>query len=396
VSSTCVADDTSVTSCRAQGGVHFDDLSCQDRPCAPPDANIDTSSFAWPNPVDVGSTAGFQFRVANLGPAPAQGVVATISFPPALPPNAGTLSVAGTGGSVPCSLSGGQIVCNIGTLAVYDPQASTPAVATIEGSAATTMPGQYVATMTVTTASNDTNWNNNTAEAEWTVQCPSATPRWNAATSKCEVCAPGMTWDTQTRECECDPGSVECNGQCVNNICGAGESFDADPAVCSCHEDCTGGRVWNGTECACPGGAPWSRISLACDPTIVASGEIVTWLSSSGYSVAIYTAPGTSGALVTAKGMYTSDWYQAGSSLTQSDPYLVEVPFNGGSNCDHVWKHPENNMVGLGMNNTSQSATTTGSISVGPGGTVAIAGSDCYFPDNFQASELVIWEARLQ
>ena len=48
------------------------------------------------------------------------------------------------------------------------------------------------------------------------------------------------------------------------------------------------------------------------------------------------------------------------------------------------------------MDPTNPNATKTASITVGPGKAVAIAGSDCFFGDNFTFHTLVKWTVQLQ
>lgn len=135
---------------------------------------------------------------------------------------------------------------------------------------------------------------------------------------------------------------------------------------------------------------------VSSSPDVDASGEYLAYMASPGYSYVIYTVPQDAEyAIITAIGTWTTDWYQAQQELTKSDAFLVEVPFNGGHDCDHLWRHPENHQVALNMVNMDQSWTVTGSLTVGPGKSVAIAGSDCYFPDNFYAHERVQWSVEV-
>ena len=121
------------------------------------------------------------------------------------------------------------------------------------------------------------------------------------------------------------------------------------------------------------------------------SGELITPSDSGGYSHTIYTAPADIiSATVIAEVSWSGDWYPP-SGWTQSAPMLVAIPYNGGSYCNHIWKHPENNYSDLTIDPSDQFANKVGSIIVGPGVSVAIAGSDCYFPDNFTAHHRVKW-----
>jgi hypothetical protein len=61
-----------------------------------------------------------------------------------------------------------------------------------------------------------------------------------------------------------------------------------------------------------------------------------------------------------------------------------------------VWKHPENNFVNFDIDPFDQNASKVGSIVAQPGHDVAIAGSDCFFGDNFRGNHLVHWSAVLE
>lgn len=123
------------------------------------------------------------------------------------------------------------------------------------------------------------------------------------------------------------------------------------------------------------------------------SGELVVPTDSSGYSYEIYSAPSNGGPVtVSATATWWTDWYQPDpNALTQSDANLVEIPYNGGTGCDQIWKHPENTYVPLNIDPRDPNSKTTGSLTLAPGTSVAIAGSDCYFADNFHAHIKVDW-----
>jgi hypothetical protein len=72
------------------------------------------------------------------------------------------------------------------------------------------------------------------------------------------------------------------------------------------------------------------------------------------------------------------------------------VPFLGGSGCDFIRNYPQNNFVEFesGMDPTNPNSTKTASIHVGPGASVAIAGSDCNFGDNFTFHRLMKWSVQ--
>src|SRR5437667_6264364 len=121
---------------------------------------------------------------------------------------------------------------------------------------------------------------------------------------------------------------------------------------------------------------------------------------SSHYEYLIYTAPSNgNGATITATVTWASDWYPPPpSQYTSSFPNLVEISYLGGFGCDFIRNYPQNNFVEFqsGMDPTNPNATKTASITVGPGKAVAIAGSDCFFGDNFTFHTLVKWTVQLQ
>ena len=124
-------------------------------------------------------------------------------------------------------------------------------------------------------------------------------------------------------------------------------------------------------------------------------GLVVAPSDSSGYRFDIYTAPagpGSTPKTVRVSVRWDDDWYLSPvNERTSSGPFLLEVPFSGGSGCNHVWKHPGNNMINLTLDAGDQGAMRTASMTVAPGKTVSIAGSDCFFPDNFRGHQIVIW-----
>ena len=126
-------------------------------------------------------------------------------------------------------------------------------------------------------------------------------------------------------------------------------------------------------------------------------GDVLPPSDSSHYEFLIYTVPWhVSGATITATATWASDWYLP-SVHTSSFPNLVEIPYVGGYGCDFIRNYPQNNFVEFesGMDTTDRNAVQVGSIDVGPGKSVAIAGSDCYFGDNFTFHRLVKWTVKL-
>lgn len=148
-------------------------------------------------PIGPGSGNTYQFKVANFGAASAFGVAWEITF-------SGGVSLVGNGtiGGLPCRTSGQTVTCQAAdTLA----PAST---ATIEVSLTPSAPGIINATARASSHNPDTNPTNDEVSFQFIVECPSSTPKWNAAASKCEACAPGTIWSSQTQKCECNPGET--------------------------------------------------------------------------------------------------------------------------------------------------------------------------------------------
>lgn len=127
------------------------------------DANVAIHAEFWPDPVPVGELANFRLYVTNDGPAEARDVVLTIRFPTELASNPVFYELPPSDFLQPCSLSGEQVVCDIGEL-----PSSTQA--TIEGSATTSVPGLFTGTMVVTSAANDPKPDNNSTNAIWDVR----------------------------------------------------------------------------------------------------------------------------------------------------------------------------------------------------------------------------------
>jgi YVTN family beta-propeller protein len=133
-------------------------------------ADVEVGGLAVPATIHVGDHATFQLRLLNHGPNDAQGVVATIDFPPELTPPSALFSISTTGGvSTPCSTSGNVVTCAIGDLPRFDPAASSPIVVVIEGGAPATAPGQLSVTVNVSTISQDPDLANNETSVGWTV-----------------------------------------------------------------------------------------------------------------------------------------------------------------------------------------------------------------------------------
>ena len=139
--------------------------------------------------------------------------------------------------------------------------------------------------------------------------------------------------------------------------------------------------------------------SGGCPEGAVACGELLAPSDSDHYEFDIFTVPRTaSKAIATATVTWASDWYSPRpDEHTSSFANLVEVPYRGGYSCDFIRDYPQNNYVEFesGMNETNPDAKQTGSITVGPGATIAIAGSDCSFYDDFTFHRLVKWYVRL-
>src|SRR5207302_6989498 len=79
------------------------------------------------------------------------------------------------------------------------------------------------------------------------------------------------------------------------------------------------------------------------------------------------------------------------SSRITPKTWFLQISYLGGFGCDFIRNYPQNNFVEFqsGMDPTNPNATKTASITVGPGKAVAIAGSDCFFGDNFTFHTLV-------
>src|SRR5205085_11030844 len=104
------------------------------------------------------------------------------------------------------------------------------------------------------------------------------------------------------------------------------------------------------------------------------------------------------GATVTATVTWASDWYPPPPNQhTSSFANLVEVPYLGGFGCDFIRNYSQNNFVEFesGLDPNNPNAEKVGSITVGPGKGVAIAGSDCFFGDNFTFHRRVRWTVTL-
>ena len=133
------------------------------------------------------------------------------------------------------------------------------------------------------------------------------------------------------------------------------------------------------------------------DSTVEWCGAVLAPSDSDQYEFLVYTVPlDVSGATITATATWASDWYLP-SVFTSSFPNLVEIPYVGGYGCDFIRNYPQNNFVEFesAMDPTDRNAVQVGSIDVGPGKSVAIAGSDCYFGDNFTFHRLVKWTVKL-
>jgi hypothetical protein len=127
------------------------------------------------------------------------------------------------------------------------------------------------------------------------------------------------------------------------------------------------------------------------------SGQLVVPSDSDHYEYVIYTAPlDVQSVTVTATVTWAADWSMpSATERTSSFPNLVSLPYRGGFGCDFIRNHADNNFVEFesGMDPRNPGAMKAGSITVGPGISVAIAGSDCFFDDNFRFHRLVEWTA---
>lgn len=176
---------------------------------------------------------------------------------------------------------------------------------------------------------------------------------------------------------------------CASNPCPVGACCDG---LGGCSER---------TEVACnASGQSYQGDATTCSsrPCIVASGQLLAPPRSSHYEFVIYTVPSNvNGAVVTAKATWGPGWEPNPPGGTSSFPNLVEVPYLGGFGCDFIRNYPQNNFVEFesGMDRTDPNAMKVGSITVGPGKTVAIAGSDCFFGDNLTFGRLMDWTVTL-
>lgn len=164
------------------------------------------------------------------------------------------------------------------------------------------------------------------------------------------------------------------------------------------------------SRCKSPFGASLSRIAatilFSCaaslpavtvaSATPVASGTVVSPSQSYGYSDVIYTVPANvQYATITATATWDDSWLLQASGQASS-PNLAEVPFQGGSGCNFIRNYPTNNSIEFnGITPFTRDATQTASITVGPGKSVAIAGSDCYVGDNFPFPTVMNWSVDL-
>lgn len=194
------------------------DCCAGDASCTAEEVDLSVTGVAFPNAaVAPGDGVQFQFYVNNQGPGAATNISARIDLTAGL--SQPTLLVHAPGNvSVPCSivaLTGGG---NLATCSV--PRLEPGETATIEGSAATTLPGQeaaFAAASSIAPEPSDKK-GNNFASANWLVECPQ-----------------GTTWDVATQQCDCVP-------QAVVQACVGGQNCGTAPDGC-------GGMVACGPEC---------------------------------------------------------------------------------------------------------------------------------------------------
>lgn len=117
--------------------------------------------------------------------------------------------------------------------------------------------------------------------------CPAEKPTWNGSPGPCVEAYPDNAIPGSVVCCECAPGTVECNGQCVNDSCSGGKNFDPTTCTCECptgtvecggqcvSDSCEGGQVFSPTTCSCecPAGTSWDSTAQECRPT--ARGQFV-------------------------------------------------------------------------------------------------------------------------
>lgn len=133
-------------------------------------------------PVEPGQFVQFEFPIGNSGPGPVTNLHASVDFTAGLSQPSVRIHPP-SGDPVPCgvaALDGGRshATCRVQRLAVGES-------AMIEGSAATTVPGQEAAFASVSATEQDPYPRDNSATAHWTVACPQAAPIWDSDAQRC-------------------------------------------------------------------------------------------------------------------------------------------------------------------------------------------------------------------
>jgi hypothetical protein len=194
------------------------------------------------------------------------------------------------------------------------------------------------------------------------------------------------------------PAGIDCGADCASRFVGGTQVvLTASPDAES---------VFTGWGGDCQGLSAVSSVTMTSDKfcnasfarsTVAAQGVVLAPTDSSGYSYPVYTVPQTvTHATVVVTSTWSNDWYDPGpGNWTQSDPLLVKVPYAGGYSCDQIWKHSSNVYLFLSLEPTAAAATKITEMALVPGEVVAIAGSDCYFPDNFHAHYQLEWSVHI-
>jgi hypothetical protein len=125
------------------------------------------------------------------------------------------------------------------------------------------------------------------------------------------------------------------------------------------------------------------------------TGAVIAPADSDSFSYQIYTAPiDVDFVIISATANWWEDWHTPlPTETTQSFPNIVEIPYQGGTGCDYIYNYDENNFAKLSLDAQDQFSQESQSIRIGPGKSVAIAGSDCGLNDNFHAHYHIIWTA---
>jgi hypothetical protein len=138
-----------------------------------------------------------------------------------------------------------------------------------------------------------------------------------------------------------------------------------------------------------------SKTQLASQPI---TGVVIAPTDSYSYSTQVYTAPlDVSFVIISATAIWSNDWYTPSlTETTQSFPNIVEIPYQGGEGCDYIYDYATNNFMKLSLDENNQFSEDSQSIHIGPGKSVAIAGSDCGLHDNSHAHYRISWVATEQ